>query len=85
MQPSEDEKQEEEIKQINNKSNQLRTIQTDSGFRDFTRQFRIKGVEGLELREFLQSARLEVFRLIKENRKTRFIMILNCKEVRKEF
>lgn len=53
MQPSEDEKQEEEIKQINHKSNQLRTIQTDSGFRDFTRQFRIKDVEGLELREFL--------------------------------
>ena len=55
-----------------------------SALRGFTRQFRIEGIPGHAPREFLQKVRINVQKLMRENRRRRVTMILNCEMTRKE-
>ena len=52
--------------------------------RDFARHFRIGGIAGFGPREFMQRAKLEVLKLMRENRRTRVLIILNCEMIREE-
>ena len=70
------------IKEINRR--RLRIAETASALRGFTRQFRIEGIPRHAPREFMQMARREILKLMRENRQTRVRMILNCEMTRKE-
>ena len=52
--------------------------------RGFARHFRIRGIAGFGPREFMQRAKLEVLKLMRENRGTRVLIILNCEMIREE-
>ena len=70
------------IKEINRR--RLRITETASALRGFTRQFRIEGIPRHAPREFMQIARRDILKLMRENRQTRVRMILNCEMTRKE-
>ena len=70
------------IKEINRR--RLRITETASALRGFTRQFRIEGIPRHAPREFMQMARRDIAKLMRENRQTRVRMILNCEMTRKE-
>ena len=70
------------IKEINRR--RLRIAETASALRGFTRQFRIEGIPRHAPREFMQIARRDILKLMRENRQTRVRMILNCEMTRKE-
>ena len=70
------------IKEINRR--RLRITETASALRGFTRQFRIEGIPRHAPREFMQMARRDIMKLMRENRQTRVRMILNCEMTRKE-
>ena len=72
------------IKEINRRRDQFTVTQTASALRGFVRQIRIVGVERYGPREFMQSARAEVLRLMRENRQTRVMLMLNSEMVRQE-
>lgn len=74
----------EEIKEINLKVVRLRMTQYQSALRGFARQYRIEGVDGFGPKEFMQMARPQITRLMRENRQTRLKMILNCEMVRED-
>ena len=61
----------EEIKEINRKVFRLRMSQQASALRGFARQFRIERVDGFGSKEFMQTTRPQVTRLMRENRQTR--------------
>ena len=70
------------IKEINRR--RLRITETASALRGFTRQFRIEGIPRHAPREFMQLARRDILKLMRENRQTRVRMILTCEMTRKE-
>ena len=70
------------IKEINRR--RLRITETASALRVFTRQFRIEGIPRHAPRQFMQIARRDILKLMRENRQTRVRMILNCEMTRKE-
>ena len=70
------------IKEINRR--RLKITETASALRGFTRQFRIEGIPRHGPREFMQMARRDILKLMRENRQTRVRMILNCEMTRKE-
>ena len=70
------------IKEINRR--RLKIAETASASRGFTRQFRIEGIPRHAPREFMQMARRDILKLMRENRQTRVRMILNCEMTRKE-
>ena len=70
------------IKEINRR--RLRIAETASALRGFTRQFRIEGIPSYGPREFMQMAKRDILKLMRENRQTRVRMILNCEMTRKE-
>ena len=70
------------IKEINRR--RLKIAETASALRGFTRQFRIEGIPRHAPREFMQMARRDILKLMRENRQTRDRMILNCEMTRKE-
>ena len=70
------------IKEINRR--RLKIAETASALRGFTRQFRIEGIPHHAPREFMQMARRDILKLMRENRQTRVRMILNCEMTRKE-
>ena len=70
------------IKEINRR--RLRITETASALRGFTRQFRIEGIPRHAPREFMQIARKNILKLMRENRQTRVRLILNCEMTRKE-
>ena len=70
------------IKEINRR--RLKIAETASALRGFTRQFRIEGIPRHAPREFMQIARKDILKLMRENRQTRVRMILNCEMTRKE-
>ena len=71
-----------QIKEINRR--RLKITETASALRGFTRQFRIEGIPHHAPREFLQKVRINVQNLMRENRRTRVRIILNCEITRKE-
>ena len=62
----------------------FRITESASALRGFARQFRIDGIPRHAPREFLQKVKTEVLKLMRENRRTRVRMILNCEMTRKE-
>ena len=70
------------IKEINRR--RLRITETASALRGFTRQFRIEGIPRHAPREFMQIARRDILKPMRENRQTRVRMILTCEMTRKE-
>ena len=70
------------IKEINRR--RLKIAEKASALRGFTRQFRIEGIPRHAPREFMQMARRDILKLMRENRQTRVRMILNCEMTRKE-
>ena len=70
------------IKEINRR--RLKIAETASALRGFTRQFRIEGIPRHAPREFMQIARRDILKLMRENRQTRVRLILNCEMTRKE-
>ena len=70
------------IKEINRR--RLKIAETASALRGFTRQFRIEGIPRHAPREFMQIARRDILKLMRENRQTRVRMILTCEMTRKE-
>ena len=62
----------------------FRITESASALRGFSRQFRIEGFPRHAPREFLQKVRINVQKLMRENRRTRVRMILNCEMTRKE-
>ena len=70
------------IKEINRR--RLKITETASALRGFTRQFRIEGIPRHAPREFMQIARRDILKLMRENRQTRVRIILNCEMTRKE-
>ena len=71
------------IKEINRR--RLKIAETASALRgNFTRQFRIEGIPRHAPREFMQIARRDILKLMRENRQTRVRMILTCEMTRKE-
>ena len=70
------------IKDINRR--RLKITETASALRGFTRQFRIEGIPRHGPREFMQMAKRDILKLMRENRQTRVRMILNCEMTRKE-
>ena len=70
------------IKEINRR--RLRITETASALRGFTRQFQIEGIPRHAPREFMQIARRDILKLMRENRQTRVRMILTCEMTRKE-
>ena len=70
------------IKEINRR--RLRIHETASALRGFARQFRIEGIPRHGPREFMQIARRDILKLMRENRQTRVRKILNCEMTRKE-
>ena len=71
------------IKEINRR--RLKIAETASALRGFTRQFRIEGIPRHAPREFMQIARRDILKLMRENRQTRVRMILNCEMQEKNF
>ena len=84
--PEEEERERKirEIKEINKKTLRFKITQTASALNGFARQFRIEGVEGFGPREFMQRARTEILRLMRENRQTKVMLILNCEMKKQE-
>ena len=70
------------IKEINRR--RLKITETASALRGFERQFRIEGIPRHAPREFMQMARRDILKLMRENRQTRVRVILNCEMTRKE-
>ena len=70
------------IKEINRR--RLKIAEMASALRGFTRQFRIEGIPRHAPREFMQIARRDILKLMRENRQTRVRMILTCEMTRKE-
>ena len=70
------------IKEINRR--RLKITETASALRGFTRQFRIEEIPRHAPREFMQIARRDIQKLMRENRQTRVRMILTCEMTRKE-
>ena len=70
------------INEINRR--RLRITETASALRGFTRQFRIERIPRHAPREFMQIARRDILKLMRENRQTRVRMILTCEMTRKE-
>jgi hypothetical protein len=66
-----------EIKELNKRRPRITTSRTASALRGFARQYRITADVVAGAREFLQTVRLEVNRLLRENPGTRVILILN--------
>ena len=75
-------KLENELDEI--KRPKFRITESASALRGFARQFRIDGIPHYGAREFLQKVRINVQKLMRENRRTRVRMILNCEMTRKE-
>ena len=75
-------KLENELDEI--KRPKFRITELASALRGFARQFRIEGIPHYGAREFLQKVRIDVQKLMRENRRTRVRMILNCEMTRKE-
>ena len=76
-------KLEKELDEIRGKS-EFRITELASALRGFARQFRIEGIPRHAPREFLQKVKTEVLKLMRENRRTRVRMILNCEMKREE-
>ena len=74
-------KLENELDEI--KRPKFRITELASALRGFARQFRIEGIPRHAPREFLQKVKTEVQKLMRENRRTRVRMILNCEMTRK--
>ena len=70
------------IKEINRR--RLRIHETVSALKGFARQFRIEGIPRHVPREFMQIARRDILKLMRENRQTRVRVILNSEMTRKE-
>ena len=70
------------IKEINRR--RLKITETASALRGFTRQFQIEGIPRHAPREFMQIARRDILKLMRENRQTRVRIILTCEMTRKE-
>ena len=70
------------IKEINRR--RLRITETASALRGFARQFRIEGIPRHGPREFMQMAKRDILKLMREYRRRRVRMILNCEMTRKE-
>ena len=62
----------------------LRITPTASALNGFATQFRIEGEGSQGQREFMQIARPEVQKIMRENRQARVKIILNCEMSRKE-
>ena len=75
-------KLENELDEI--KRPKFRITESANALRGFARQFRIEGIPRHAPREFLQKVKTEVLKLMRENRRTRVRMILNCEMTRKE-
>ena len=75
-------KLENELDEI--KRPKFRITESASALRGFARQFRIEGIPRHAPREFLQKVKTEVLKLMRENRRTRVRMILNCEMTREE-
>ena len=75
-------KLENELDEI--KRPKFRITESASALRGFARQFRIDGIPRHAPREFLQKVRINVQKLMRENRRTRVRMILTCEMTRKE-
>ena len=75
-------KLENELDEI--KRPKFRITESASALRGFASQFRIEGFPRHGAREFLQKVKTEVLKLMRENRRTRVRMILNCEMTRKE-
>ena len=75
-------KLENELDEI--KRPKFRITESPNALRGFARQFRIEGIPRHAPREFLQKVKTEVLKLMRENRRTRVRMILNCEMTRKE-
>ena len=75
-------KEKSENQEINRR--RLKIAETASALRGFTRQFRIEGIPRHAPREFMQIARKDILKLMRENRQTRVRLILNCEMTRKE-
>ena len=77
-------KLEKELDEIRGtKPKKFKITELASALRGFARQFRIEGIPRHAPREFLQKLKTEVLKLMRENRRTRVRMILNC-EMRRE-
>ena len=72
------------IKEIQSRQPQFRVTQSASALRGFARHFRIWGPSLSGPREFMQMVRHQVLNLMRENRRTRVILILNCEMTRQE-
>ena len=75
-------KLENELDEI--KRPKFRITESANALRGFSRQFRIEGIPRHAPRELLQKVKTEVLKLMRENRRTRVRMILNCQMTRKE-
>ena len=72
------------IKEINRGRNQFNVTQTASALRGFARQFRNLSKSFSGPRELMQIVRPEVLNLMRKNRRTRIILILNSEMMRQE-
>lgn len=72
------------IKEINRGRNQFNVTQTASALRGFVRQFRNLSTSLSGPRELMQIVRPEVLNLMRKNRRTRIILILNSEMMRQE-
>ena len=72
------------IKEINRQHLPFNVTQTTNALLGFARQFRIAGISGVGPRELMKMVRPEVLRLMRENRRTRMILILNSEITRQE-
>lgn len=72
------------IKEINRGRNQFNVTQTASDLRGFARQFRNLSTSLSGPRELMQIVRPEVLNLMRKNRRTRIILILNSEMMRQE-
>ena len=72
------------INEIQSRQPQFRVTQSASALHGFARHFRIWGPSLSGPREFMQMVRHQVLNLMRENRRTRVILILNCEMTRQE-
>ena len=52
--------------------------ESDSALREFARVYTIEGIEGYDARSFLDSARENITRILRNNRRTKVKLILKC-------
>ena len=66
----------------NYKPNHFEIYESASALRGFASQFRLDGMAFFGPREYMQRTKLEILSLMRENRRTRGRMILNCEMVK---